>query len=264
MEVDISAFLSPRIIFLIVFIVLLIIFITVLYSANKKLKKRVMLKNQEEKKEDMLKERIINLKDSNGNPEKLLDSIDRLAKELFNESPQNSKNLDYSELISVFKKKNNELGVSFCKKMLGLLYAGEKATKQDINNLIKQLEIIASEIHPRLERIEAIPAPPVKQLKREQGISMPPPPSPLKFSKSAIEEYNKNLLNASEEQIRIEYKKMQMKFEQAYESAKKTNNRERLLELVEFRARIEMVLDEYSQDKRKIKELARELARANF
>ncbi len=277
MGVDIIAFLEAKGIYLIIFIVLLIIFIIVLSLINKNLKKKIILKEIEEEKDDVLLKEIEALRMSKEEPKIILESINSTARNFLAENFNVDKNLDYSEIITLFKEKNNNKIIFFCEQMLEALYSGEKVNSRKINGIISSLEAIAEEIHPG-----------IKQIKDKISIEMPKEPIlikkeaskiPIKLERPAItplalktlpimkqgvyepKEMNYRLDKTDEEPIRTAYKELQKKFEQAYNIAEKNNIKESIEKLDMFREEVKTIVEEYAKDNSKIMGLAKEISR---
>jgi len=90
------------------------------------------------------------------NLEQSLRILNNLAKSFFREAFHVQGSLEYSELETFFKKKNNKKGSEFSSKMTNFMYSGAKITKSDLQNLIISLaELIgANKIITKEEQIE--------------------------------------------------------------------------------------------------------------
>jgi len=93
------------------------------------------------------KKELKKLKKLNSNSklkEKILDSINDLARNFFKDAFGLPHNLEYSELIEDFRKKERKECISFCKIISELNYSGKEIEKHDIIALISLLEKIIS------------------------------------------------------------------------------------------------------------------------
>lgn len=73
-------------------------------------------------------------------PQKLIEEIDRAAKNFFEKEMKIPASTDYSELITMFKEKNKPHLVEFAETMTRLLYAGEDPNEKTVQDLIFDLE----------------------------------------------------------------------------------------------------------------------------
>lgn len=265
--------------FLIVLALLLIVLIVVLFIIHKGLKKKVSLKQQEKKREDILREKVEDLKTSKQPIDALLDSVDSFARALFKELYNIEKKYDYSELAEIFNEKNKRKVALFSRQMLLALYSGSKIKKEKINSLLKILEEIIDEeyLKPKIVRAE-IREPIIKkqekpllpQIRRAiiKPIKLSVMPVRIKTLPEIketvvldVEKQAELLSRVDESQIRAAYKELQRRFEQAYRIAEKTNNRKNLRQLDEFRDSVMRTINGYVKDRFKIIELAEEISK---
>ncbi len=268
MALNISSFLTPKIILLGAFSLVLLIAIITLFFVNRKLKKKVSIKEIEEEEEDFLKRQLNELKNSGKSPEILLNSIDLFARNFFLENFKLNVGLDYSEMVRIFKeKKKNRLAV-FCQKMLEILYSGERVNRDRIRILLNELEDIINEEHPKLkdmileEKEEIKPIVPQIIQTREKSQQALEKQSP-RFSLPHLPEADKianELSQVDEEKIRDAYKELQRIFRQAYTFAEISKNKEEIIKLEAFRETVIKTVNEYYGDPFKIVELAQEIA----
>jgi hypothetical protein len=124
-------------VFIIVIVIICAILFLFLVFKEKKLKKTLSTKLDER---DILFAEIDKIGISEEPPEQLVDKIDEIAKNFFEQEMKIPRNTDYSELITIFKDKNKPNLVKFAEIMTRLLYAGEEPTKETIHNLVYDLE----------------------------------------------------------------------------------------------------------------------------
>ena len=78
-------------------------------------------------------------------PNLALKELDKIAKLFFRDAFHINGNPEYSELASIFYKKNNRKAKEFCESMTRLLYAKETISKKEIQDLARSIaEIVAA------------------------------------------------------------------------------------------------------------------------
>ncbi len=122
-------------IILIVSIITIVSILIILLVVEKKLKKRIKKKNRNRFYISEIK------KIDKSNPKKILKSIDKIARNFFEEAFNIKKFVGYSELKKSFNQKNNIKSVEFCNLMTTVLYSKEKN-----NNKIQRLILLLIEI----------------------------------------------------------------------------------------------------------------------
>ena len=271
MAFNINQFLTPKIISLGIFSLVLLIVITTLFVINKRLKRKVNIKEIEEEEEDFLKIGLNELKNSGKSPEILLNSIDLFARNFFIENFKLNPSSDYAEMKRIFREKKKNKAAIFCHKILEILYAGERIKKERINDLLNDLEGIIEEERPKLKgkNIEEIKRPSIaikpriikiekEEIKPQQQKAQLP-----QFLLPHLPEADRitnELSQIDEEQIRDAYKELQRIFKQIYTLAEISKNKENIRKLEEFRDAIIKRVNEYADDPFKITELAQEIA----
>ncbi len=270
MALNISSFLTPKIILLGVFSLILLIVIITLFFVNRKLKKKVNIKELVDEEEDFLKKNLNELKNSNKPPEILLNSIDLFARNFFLENFKLDSNLDYSEMIRIFKEKKKDRLAIFCKKMLEILYSGERINKDKIKILLDELENIINEEHPKLKEMtiqEEIKPMAPKMLLTEKTKPQEQSADLKQYSQFLLphlpeaDKIAKELSQIDEEKIRDAYKELQRIFKQTYTLAEINKNKENIEKLDLFRETIKKIVNEYVRDRFKIIDLVQEIAK---
>ena len=269
------SFLGTAMLILVIAVVVLAILAVALFIIHKRLKKKVVVKEQIEQKENIIKNKLENLRHSNMVPQESLKSLDELAKSFLKETFKIEKNLDYSEMIKLFEEKKRKNIAFFCNQMLMALYSGEKIEKNKINLLISGLEDIIREQYPnmaktRIEIKSFPPQQPVKQIEEKSPIKVEekpfePPKEEEKITLPLIiipqrERIMRQINSLDEEQIRDAYGELQKEFTQAYEIAKITRNKKMIDELEKFRESIKKRVDDYIKYN-KIVEFAQEISK---
>ena len=86
----------------------------------------------------------------------LLNKIDKIARNFFEEAFNIKSSIEYSELEKTFQKRKNEAALEFCKGMTHTLYSGEESSKQNIPVLITLLKTLIQNTHilSKEEKIE--------------------------------------------------------------------------------------------------------------
>ena len=102
------SFLGTAMLILVIAVVVLAILAVALFIIHKRLKKKVVVKEQIEQKENIIKNKLENLRHSNIVPQESLKSLDELAKSFLKETFKIEKNLDYSEMIKLFEEKKRK------------------------------------------------------------------------------------------------------------------------------------------------------------
>lgn len=120
---------------LIISIITIASILTILLAVEKKLKKRIKKKNRNRFYISEIK------KIDKSNPKKILKSIDKIARNFFDEAFKIKKFVGYSELKKSFNKKNNIKAVEFCDLITMLLYSKEKNSNkiQELINLLIEI-----------------------------------------------------------------------------------------------------------------------------
>ncbi len=123
------------------FVVLVVIFLIVLSVIEKKLSKRVMSGGFRKNQKYMEKLSGVNFK----KPEESLRTVDKLARNFFQEAFKIKGSPDYSELEDLFTKKHNKKAKEFSSKMTTYMYSGAKINEEELQKMIVTLaEIIGS------------------------------------------------------------------------------------------------------------------------
>jgi len=269
------SFLGTAMLILVIAVVVLAILAVALFIIHKRLKKKVVVKEQIEQKENIIKNKLENLRHSNMVPQESLKSLDELAKSFLKETFKIEKNLDYSEMIKLFEEKKKKNIAFFCNQMLRALYSGEKIEKNKINLLISGLEEIIREQYPNMAktRIEIKPSPPqqpARQIKEKIPIKVEEKPFEFPKEEEKItlplvimpqrEKMMRQINSLDEEQIRDAYAELQKEFTQAYEIAEITKNEKIRGELEKFRESMKKRVDDYAKYN-KIIEFAQEISK---
>jgi len=118
---------------------LLLIIIFILYSIERKLKKKL---KSDKNRNNFYKNKIKGLNRLKSNPEQFLNAINNLTKDFFKEAFNLSDSLEYSELISEFRKLRKKECISFCNLMIETSYSGEKIENRKLSILSSLLEKI--------------------------------------------------------------------------------------------------------------------------
>ncbi len=150
---DLNVILSPWTLFFVALIVIIvmIIFLTLL---ERKLRKRVSLKREEQL---IFQKKLSSLKEQGRNPRDLLVSVDALARDFFSQHYKVDRNAKYSELAKEFRKKGNIAASQFCEKIQETLYAGDSPTSERMSFLVSNLEFLINEQSKvsKLEKVQA-------------------------------------------------------------------------------------------------------------
>ena len=134
------------------FLILLVI-IVVITVLEKKLRKKYLL--DKSNRNTFYKNQVKALMRSREEPEKIIDSINLLARDFFKEAFDLPYNLEYSEIMAELRKRGKKEAVSFTKIMEDASYSGEKIDKGKIHALIRLLNNIVTKnkIHIDEEKI---------------------------------------------------------------------------------------------------------------
>jgi hypothetical protein len=138
--------------FLIGAVVVTLIFLLVLRLMEKKLKEKILGSKNSRNRFYLDKANAIDPKNENA----AINRIDKVAKSFFMEAFKVKGSSEYSELVTIFTKKNNKKAKLFCEIMTRELYSKEKPdpqTIQDLINLLVQL-ISSNRIITKAEQIE--------------------------------------------------------------------------------------------------------------
>jgi len=92
---------------------------------------------------------VENLKKLKESPEIILEVLNEIVQDYLRKKYHIKKGADYSELIEVFKEKNNPILSDFCTKMTESSYSGEKLTRDKVSDLIWDFERIIQEEEPK-------------------------------------------------------------------------------------------------------------------
>ncbi|MDO8508499.1 MAG: hypothetical protein Q7S27_02325 [Nanoarchaeota archaeon] len=237
---EVTSYLGPTIIILAGSLVTLIVIIMALTMKNKKLKKEVIEKKVTIEHEELIRGDIEKLKISEKSPRELLNNLDTLARRFFKETFNVEKNIDYSEMIKIFKEKKRDEIISFCERLLHSLYSGEAPEKRTVDNLISDFEFIYSEEYPQIVSIPGLN----DQIQQKEA-----------------ERIAKELASIKESDVLDSYQNFQQRFEKIYSEIKNQNNKDALNRLEKYRKSLIKRVQEYQQDKFKIIDLSEEISR---
>ncbi len=126
----------------IVFVILIVLVVIIVILDMIENKFRELYNLHKNSRNNLYKRKLKKLKYSKQDPEKIFDSISLLARDFFKEAFNISKNIEYSELIDLFREKRNKEGVTFSRMMVALSYSGEKVDANKNRTLINILEKI--------------------------------------------------------------------------------------------------------------------------
>jgi len=127
--------LEPMTIFGIVSFIVLFLSISFLIL---RLRKKKATLNQNSKKTPLVElEKLKKLRNQNQ-----IEKIDSFVKDFFKERFNLSKNMDYEELASFFRKRNDAKLEKICLFLLDLNYSGRKVDKKELDDTLNQLEEI--------------------------------------------------------------------------------------------------------------------------
>lgn len=135
--VDFTLILNPWFTFSVLFgiIILLIIILTVIEIRFKRRVKSAL------EGETIYKQKISELRNLKGEPDKVLNQVDRIARSFFKEVFNMNTNMEYAEMSEKFKQKNKMEISGFCRQMLEALYSGQ-ADRERVKGVIQKLSKI--------------------------------------------------------------------------------------------------------------------------
>ncbi len=110
-----------------------------------------MMKRKKDEKNFYIK-KVRKIRESK--PEKILESLDKIARTFFKEAFKIKKSIDYSELMKIFHRKNNQKAVEFCKIMTKVLYSKERITKEGCKKLKNLLINVINDYNRTKDKIE--------------------------------------------------------------------------------------------------------------
>ena len=139
-----------EIFWLLIIIIILVAVIIALKVLEKRFRKVIELRKNS--KSLLYRKEIRNLKNYGEDPERLVDSIDNIARNFFKDAFDFDYNLEYSELAEKFTQLKKEDGVNFCNLMFSLNYSGEKIDREKLAELIDLLDKIIRKNRIPLER----------------------------------------------------------------------------------------------------------------
>lgn len=282
--VNITSFLEPKIITLVVALLVLVIIVIVLFIVQKKLKKKIINKESIEEGELLTITEIRKLKSSRESPESTLHSLNKIVRNFLKAEFEISKGTDYGEMISDFNKKGKRNLSDFCRKMLEALYSGEKMQRREVSTLLNKFEKILSEQHPNIlikkpikiqEVVEEPVKPPViKEIPRAFVVEEPPEKAVKEGKKSVLiipknpkfslgqskEDTIIELHKIDEEQIIDAYKKLQYLFEITYNVLEKKKDKNNMMRLKEFKKIMMEKMQKYLTDPGKDREFTGEIS----
>ena len=273
---NIIVFLGTKIIFLIIALIVLMAVIILLFIIQRNLKKKITFKEEIQEKGFGLINEIENLRALKESPESILNNLNTLTRNFLAEEFGISKNLDYSELIEIFRQRSKPMIISFCQKMLEALYSGEKLETKELNSLINNFQTIVSEIHPTQKPRMPLEKQTTQKLLEKIPQSMPEirPMLPGAFTSTenylpaltkplakkpqtkkelsikeqlsiSKENLNKKLTKMNSEQIADIYNHLQKLYNEAYSAAEKRKDKNSIKKLEEFRDIIMEKVNEY-------------------
>jgi len=123
---------------IVIFLTIILVFLT---PFEKKAKKEA--KQREENKRKLYVNQVLMLKRSKKHPKQIIEDLNKLAKEFFQERFSIPPNLEYPEIAEIFEKRNREDISNFCKKIEETLYSGREISKNKFDDLLRSLERIA-------------------------------------------------------------------------------------------------------------------------
>ncbi|MBW6442723.1 hypothetical protein K0A97_02995 [Patescibacteria group bacterium] len=122
-------------------LVFLVILFMILIPSEKKLKKKIEIKEDNKKK--LFVNHILLLRGLKKESREVLEDINRLSRKFFEEMFGLPSKLEYLEIAEKFKDKNRKDIVNFCKRMEEALYSKKELTKIYLNTLLDDLEKLA-------------------------------------------------------------------------------------------------------------------------
>lgn len=119
----------------------------IIYLFIKKSSKKA---NNNPKKDVQIKKTMEKQLNKAETPEKRVDLLNQKVRSFLSQKYNLDINLDYSEYISFFTKKNKTLEKKLCEKMTELLYSGKPLEESNINNISAALQLLM------LERVKKV------------------------------------------------------------------------------------------------------------
>jgi len=229
----------------------LLIIIFILYSIEKKLKKKLDTHNQ---KNNFYKNKLEKLKKSKLTPEQFIDRLNNIAKDFFKEAFNLPYSLEYSELTEEFRKKGKKECITFSELMIETAYSGEKIEKHKLNiltglfeKIIDKNKIITQEEEKPEEKKEEIgveePEKKSSELEKESKQKLKKP----SIIKSILK--NKKQIKTKSEKLRLK-KQDKRTIEMANKSIKEENRKK-----IKSAKRLIRQLKKIGQDNNAIKKL---------
>jgi hypothetical protein len=130
---------SPTIIFIIISGIIVLL-IAILATIDHQLRKGKAL--QKQSIEYRYTKRFIDLKKLRLESGALVNGVDRLARDFMQERFGIDGKMDYSQLMETLKVKGKPYAISFCQKMLEVLYSGERASSNEAHSVLTGLELM--------------------------------------------------------------------------------------------------------------------------
>lgn len=293
MAVDILSLLEPKIIIILIILASLLIVILLLIITQRKLKRKLIVKEKTDEKTLNIKNEIEKLKNSERLPNSILESLDSFGKNFLRSNFKIQKKLDYHELTDYFKQRKKDKIASFCQEMLESLYSGEKISRERVSHLINLIGEIIEEEYPKIKEInennikQPIQKIQQKEITKEPIIEESKSHEPLikylalknnslsipnqqktrevlreksneieEMLRQKIREKNLHPIIINEKNIIEEYGKLQKRFKFVYDQSQKNKKIENLEKLNKLREEIAQAVNEYSQNNSKVKPLA--------
>jgi hypothetical protein len=125
---------------IVLIIAILILILIILKLVEKGYRVKLDLKKKD--RNIFYKKELMKLKNIRGNPEKVLDKVNIVARGYFKEAFDLDYHLEYLELAKEFRKKGVKEGISFCTLISELNYSGEIITEKKTDVLLGLLEKI--------------------------------------------------------------------------------------------------------------------------
>ncbi len=123
---------------IILVIIILITIIFVLYTTNRKLNQQL---GEEQEKAMIFLKQLKEIKNLKQNKEHI-ESLNKLARDFFNERLGLQPSLTYLELGQKFKEVEDKESTQFCDLMTALLYSGKQITSEETNKAMNLFENI--------------------------------------------------------------------------------------------------------------------------
>ncbi len=123
--------------------ILLVLMILVALLILKKLKRQIKVEKSDRQR--IYLKAVKRIKGSTKTPSTKINELDKLSRRFFHEKFHLNPRLEYSEIISFFKKKNKRRISNYCDSFINIFYSGEKVGAKKIRNLISQFEQIIKE-----------------------------------------------------------------------------------------------------------------------